>query len=433
MNESDFNGSWGEENFWMSKICVSSSGRFDFFKTRIYGTTQFIKRISEDYLGDALTLDSLKKEFAIGFSLNHPGIVRYFKYEDNTIYEEFIDGQTLRELIDSKDPRLFNKTFVENILVQILEILDYLHKSGVVHHDIKPENFIITRIGERVKIVDFGAAVTASNDSSPGYTLKYKAPEEDSDIKDCRSDIYQLGILLNEIEIFKKSERGKIFIRRATKRNPNDRFQSAENALIYLKNHKNINRLGLYTVLIMIVGIGLFIFFGNDSEFFASVTQETLNKENEEEIPVDSVVITKLSTENIETPSQNIPHPIDLADKDSLINQRKKGIDREIVKEIKKWVVNEFAQNVYPILNEYEVSDNLDDFVAMQLSAQDQCFKILDKSNLFKLELLEKYPGRIVYIEEEMSVSLSENYAKYELELQKYYPRSKESESKHDY
>lgn len=435
MNESDFNGILGEENIWMNQICVSSSGRFNFFKTRIYGTTQFIKKVSEDYLGDALTLDSLKKEFAIGFSLNHPGIVRYFKYEDNTVYEEFIDGQTLRELIDAKDPRLFNKTFIEKIIVQILEILDYIHKSGVVHHDIKPENLIITRIGERVKIVDFGAAVTASNDSSPGYTLKYKAPEEDTDIKDCRSDIYQLGILLNEIESFKKNERGKRFIRRATKRHPDDRFQSAEEALIYFRNHKNniINRLSLYTILTMAVGIGLFSFFRNNSDFFPSEPQETLNAENEEVSPVDSVVSSYLSAENVETLFQNIPRQIDQSGKDGLIKQREKVVEKQIAEEINQWVVNEFEKNVYTIINENKEFDNFDDFFAIHSSAEAQCYKILENADLFRLKLREKYPGKIGYIEEEISISLSENYAKYEQVLQKYYSRINVNESKHAY
>ncbi len=82
-------------------------GRYRFRRTRIYGRLHFVKSVPPD--GDYISRAALRKEFEIGYNLDHPGIVRYLMIKDDAVYEEYIDGISLRDMLDSDDPRLHNR------------------------------------------------------------------------------------------------------------------------------------------------------------------------------------------------------------------------------------------------------------------------------------------------------------------------------------
>lgn len=154
------------------------SGRFEFFKVRHYGALHFVKRPAQAYRNNLVTTESLKKEFFIGYNLNHPSIVRYMRLENGALYEEYIDGLSLREMIESDDERLHSPEFIERICGQLLDATSYLHSRGVVHNDIKPENVMISRIDDQLKLVDLGCATSDMWDATEGFTPAYKAPEQ---------------------------------------------------------------------------------------------------------------------------------------------------------------------------------------------------------------------------------------------------------------
>lgn len=114
---------------------------------------------------------------------------------------EFIQGQTLREILNKTGP-LSEKKSVELIL-QITEALCYLKDNHLVHRDIKPENIMLTREGI-AKLCDFGLAKFVQSEQSLTQsgcimgTPLYMSPEQirgDKDI-DIRSDVYSLGVTL---------------------------------------------------------------------------------------------------------------------------------------------------------------------------------------------------------------------------------------------
>lgn len=214
---------------------IKSTGRYNFYKVRLYGTLHFVKTPAEAFAGDLLAREALRKEFMVGYPLNHPSIVRYLRLEDDAIYEEYIDGTTLREMIDNGDPRLRSPRFVESVARQLLEGVEYMHLHGVLHLDLKPENIMITRIGDRVKIVDLGCAVSDSQDSTPGFTLSYRAPEQDGAATNCYTDIYLTGRIIGELAgAAGVSRRWRNFVRKATADNPRDRFASDRDAILAL-------------------------------------------------------------------------------------------------------------------------------------------------------------------------------------------------------
>jgi serine/threonine-protein kinase len=141
---------------------------------------------------------------AVG-SLVHPGIVTVFDVgeepENRTPYivMEFVDGISLRELLEQKGGKLPLDTAL-HLAEELAEALDCAHGQGIVHRDIKPANILVTTSG-RAKITDFGIAKRdLSHLTSPGHVLgtpAYMSPEQlDSEKVDGRSDLFSLGVIL---------------------------------------------------------------------------------------------------------------------------------------------------------------------------------------------------------------------------------------------
>lgn len=208
------------------------SGRYLYFKTTRHGLLNFVKRPSPEYTGDMLTVEALRKEFLLCFPLSHPSLVRYIAFENSSLYEEYVGGMTLREMIDCNDGRLRNPRFLLSFARQLFNVLDYIHRQGILHLDIKPENLMITRIGNTLKLIDFSCATSAVSDKTAGFTPGYKAPEQGEGVDSCATDLYLAGKV---IELLAQkglaSHKWKSFISKAIASDPSLRFQSAEEAL----------------------------------------------------------------------------------------------------------------------------------------------------------------------------------------------------------
>jgi serine/threonine protein kinase/response regulator RpfG family c-di-GMP phosphodiesterase len=163
-----------------------------------------IRKADLDPSDSAAVLERFKREAQAVGKLHHPNIVAIYDYgEDDEfafIAMELVSGRALREHIRSGyRPEL--KEFPE-ILLHVLEGLEYSHMQGVVHRDIKPANVLISDMGV-AKISDFGIArVEASHLTKLGEVLGtpfYMAPEQFSGIADERSDIYSAGVIVYEV------------------------------------------------------------------------------------------------------------------------------------------------------------------------------------------------------------------------------------------
>jgi serine/threonine protein kinase/tetratricopeptide (TPR) repeat protein len=146
------------------------------------------------------------REAQAAAALNHSNIVTIHEVAEHQsrpyIAMEFIDGETLRDLIGGSKLEL---TRAIDIAVQICEGLNAAHQANIIHRDIKPGNVLIDKTG-RAKIVDFGLAKKtqeASEQTRPGVivgTDRYMSPEQaQGKAVDHRSDIFSLGILLYEM------------------------------------------------------------------------------------------------------------------------------------------------------------------------------------------------------------------------------------------
>lgn len=145
-------------------------------------------------------------------SLNHPAIVAvYDTGETHTpagsllyIVMEYVDGLTLREVVRTRTSMTARRAVA--VMTEVCRALDFSHRRGIIHRDVKPANILITEAGA-VKVVDFGISkACADGDSGVTQTgavlgtAQYLSPEQVRGGRaDVRSDVYSLGCVLYEL------------------------------------------------------------------------------------------------------------------------------------------------------------------------------------------------------------------------------------------
>ncbi len=175
-------------------------------RDRALNRTVAVKVLREQYASDPVFLQRFTREAQAAGALSHPNVVSVYDVgqEDGIPYivMEYVPGLTLRDLI-ARDGVLPVDQAVE-IAAQILAALDYAHRNGLIHRDIKPGNVLITPQGT-VKVVDFGIAKSASDLSLTGAglalgTAAYFSPEQArGEAARPQSDIYSVGVTLYEM------------------------------------------------------------------------------------------------------------------------------------------------------------------------------------------------------------------------------------------
>ncbi|MBC7909752.1 MAG: protein kinase [Pyrinomonadaceae bacterium] len=177
-----------------------------------------LKILPSYFVSDETRLHRFQREARAASALNHPNIFTIHEVgefeEVHFIATEFIDGQTLRELIAKGELSLAE---ILDIAVQVANALSAAHAAGIVHRDIKPEN-IMRRDDRLVKILDFGIAKlteqtgTEISGEAPTAirvqtetgmimgTVGYMSPEQARGLAvDGRTDIWSFGVVLYEM------------------------------------------------------------------------------------------------------------------------------------------------------------------------------------------------------------------------------------------
>ena len=164
-----------------------------------------IKVLDERHAQDEQFVERFRREAKNAAGLSHPNIVSIYDRgeTDGTYYiaMEFLDGQTLKELIVTRGPTPI--PVAVDYTRQILSALSFAHRNGLVHRDIKPHNVIVAPDG-RVKVTDFGIARSGSSQMTEAGsiigTAQYLSPEQARGAPvSPASDLYSVGIVLHEM------------------------------------------------------------------------------------------------------------------------------------------------------------------------------------------------------------------------------------------
>ena len=160
-----------------------------------------VKQIHEQFLAEPEMLDRYWQEAQLLASLNHPNIITFYDVDRDRgwLIMELMHGN----LADRLSGRQMNIKSLRSTVAQVLRALKYLHSRGIVHGDIKPSNLMIDD-RKRIKLGDFGLARRASDEDGSLLkgTTKYMAPEVMSDEfgeVGSPSDLYSLGFAAYEL------------------------------------------------------------------------------------------------------------------------------------------------------------------------------------------------------------------------------------------
>ncbi|MCX6558164.1 MAG: protein kinase [Candidatus Aminicenantes bacterium] len=272
---------------------IGSGGMGEVYKAE---DTKLKRRVALKFLPIQMTADKearsrFEREAQAAAALNHPNIVTVHEIGEHEgqvfIAMEYVEGQTLKELITvNRTPSTVDQSPIAphplplaqvlEIATQIAEGLAVAHAKGIVHRDIKPQNILVDKDG-RVKILDFGLAKlkgisSLTKESSTLGTIHYMSPEQTMGKEvDHRTDIWSLGVVLYEMLTGKvpfkgdyeqavvyailNEEPGRLtsirkdaplefdrILEKALAKEPDDRYQHADDMLVDLKHLKRDSR-----------------------------------------------------------------------------------------------------------------------------------------------------------------------------------------------
>ena len=250
---------------------------------RRYGKLHILKSLQPFYSSQEFYKQLLLKEFNIGYQLDHPNIRHTIGWEKNDllgnyIVLEYIDGIPLTTFIEQGK---LTRALAYKFITETCNALQYIHNKQHIHKDLKPNNILITYNGNNVKLIDFGLADCDDYEilKIPAGTEKYLAPEQldPNATLDCRTDIYSLGIIIEELATILKDRKLASIAQKCTCQNPNSRFNNTAEIVETLKS-KSFGTIYKYAAFIIVSFLIAFLylqppFAGNKSPNRNTITQ----------------------------------------------------------------------------------------------------------------------------------------------------------------
>ncbi len=164
-----------------------------------------IKVLLQRYLNDPTFVERFRREAKAAAGLNQQNLVSIYDWGevDGTYFiaMEYVEGETLKDLIRRRGRLSGNEAVL--VGMQLLAAIDFAHRSGIIHRDIKPQNVMIDTAGT-AKVMDFGIARAGDSGITEAGsilgTAQYLAPEQAKGYPvDERSDLYSVGVVLYEM------------------------------------------------------------------------------------------------------------------------------------------------------------------------------------------------------------------------------------------
>lgn len=178
------------------------------YQMRLGGLLVAVKRLRPEYCTNPAFVASYRKEFQIGQKLKHDALPVYREFhedlEDVYIIMDYVDGISILDFLQTDEGKVYfsSESNVRRFLTEILNVIAYLHRSGVIHCDIKPANIMLRHSDRGVMLLDLDKSYSDTLDRTHGGTITVSDPMTDGNKPTAQKDYAAIGRLL---EIFEES------------------------------------------------------------------------------------------------------------------------------------------------------------------------------------------------------------------------------------
>lgn len=383
----------GGIDFSSAQRLKSEGSTCDTYVTVLQRRKVFVKRLKKEFRNSPLYRAAFDKEFDLGVGLSHISLPRYIALGDDYIVMDYIEGSTLAEQLARRRSQsgsviTFDKRFRKKVLGELVDVIDYLHRSGVVHCDIKTDNIIIQPYADRpVMLIDLDKAYTSWLDSTYGNPLSYGC----ASCADGKIDFMGLARIagqLGERRFAKLCRRENVTVEK-------------------LRREINGNRwyIPMFLLLIPVIIIGLWLFFNKGQNTHMSMTPHV--SESEDSYVSDSIM-TSVSehTDSLDN-GNNMPsikeksegnHSIVSNQIDDLWIKELVKSGLEPVKILRDSMFNMLSCDTLPL---YAVSDSIQNYFLHSLHVQsDIIYKAVDKfDDISELEVQKRVRNNHEFLE----------------------------------
>ena len=265
-------------------LCASRYGNSRVFTAKNNGKKVIVKTLKAEYADNAACQASLREEYDVTSMLDNKYLRKAIDFVNieglgDCIIFEYIEGKSLAEHV--RVGTLSEKQ-VKSIFTEVCDALYYMHRNGVVHCNLNPENILVTANDCRVKLIDIGIPET-KQDADRELLIKemeFIAPEiikgEDYD---SRADIYSLGKIIEFISERNISKQFGPVATHCTQFSKEQRFDSISDVRSAITKGHSAVKLIIAAVVVVVVAVLAFIYIPK--------IKSNVEKEKAEQLAVD--------------------------------------------------------------------------------------------------------------------------------------------------
>lgn len=175
------------------------------YRMHLGGLRVAVKRLKSEYRNHPTYIAAYQKEFQIGQQLKHDALPIYRElHEDKDelyIIMDYVDGISLEEFVSTESGQEYfsSEDNVRRFLRELLNVTAYLHRSGVIHCDLKPANIILRHSDRGVMLIDLDKAYSDTLERTHGGTVSHSDPLAHNEHPTAEKDYRAIGKIVDEI------------------------------------------------------------------------------------------------------------------------------------------------------------------------------------------------------------------------------------------
>lgn len=175
------------------------------YHIKLQGLHVALKRLRDEYLGEPIHEAAFRKEFKIGQQLKHDAlpVYREMRADDMEVYivMDFIDGISVDDFLKKEEGRRYFQSAdnVRRFLSELIGVVGYLHRKGIIHCDIKPANIMLRHSDRGVMLIDLDKAYSDTLDTTSGGSSNFSSPVKYGKKPTAWKDFEAIGKILDFI------------------------------------------------------------------------------------------------------------------------------------------------------------------------------------------------------------------------------------------